>query len=90
MSSNHWTRASGPSKPFNGPSLVWDIETWGLYASKPAFGCSRNIETGEERVFHDMAEARQYFEDQAPCIVYGHNNFGFDIWSILDLETVHN
>ena len=90
MSSNHWTRASGPSKPFNGPSLVFDIESWGLFASKSAFGCSRNIETGEERVFDDMQEARQYFEDQAPCIVYAHNNFGFDIWSILDLETVHN
>lgn len=89
MTSRHWIRASGASKPFGGSVIVWDIESWGLYASKFAFGCTLNINTGEERIFYNAQEARSYFEENAPCIVYAHNQMGFDLFSLLDIEEAY-
>ena len=63
--------------------IVWDIETWGLDARNFAFACSIAVETGEERTFYSAGEARDYFESQAPCLVYAHNQFGFDAWSLM-------
>ena len=89
MSSNHWIRASGAAKPYTGKVFVYDIETWGLNSQAFAFGCSRNINTGEEEVFYSPELARSYFEENAPCIVYSHNSFGFDLFSILNLEEAY-
>jgi len=60
MTSRHWIRASGASKPFGGSVIVWDIESWGLYASKFAFGCTLNINTGEERIFYNAQDDSRY------------------------------
>ena len=89
MSSRHWIRASGAAKPYEGKVFVYDIETWGLNSQAFAFGCSRNINTGEEEIFYSPELARSYFEDNAPCIVYAHNSFGFDLFSILNLEEAY-
>ncbi len=89
MSSNHWIRASGAAKAYTGKVFVYDIETWGLNSQAYAFGCSRNINTGEEEVFNSPEEARSHFEENAPCIVYAHNSFGFDLFSILNLEEAY-
>ena len=89
MSSKHWIRASGAAKPYAGKVFVYDIETWGLNSQAFAFGCSRNINTGEEEIFYSQELARSYFEENAPCIVYAHNSFGFDLFSILNLEEAY-
>jgi len=89
MSSKHWIRASGAAKPYAGKVFVYDIETWGLNSQAFAFGCSRNINTGEEEIFFSPELARSYFEENAPCIVYAHNSFGFDLFSILNLEEAY-
>ena len=89
MSSKHWIRASGAAKPYEGKVFVYDIETWGLNSQAFAFGCSRNINTGEEEIFYSPELARSYFEENAPCIVYAHNSFGFDLFSILNLEEAY-
>ena len=72
-----------------GSVFVYDIETWGLNASRFAFGCSLEINTGEERIFRNPQDARSYFEENAPCIVYAHNSFGFDLFSLLDIEEAY-
>ena len=89
MSSKHWIRASGAAKPYAGKVFVYDIETWGLNSQAFAFGCSRNINTGEEEVFNSPEAARLHFEENAPCIVYSHNSFGFDLFSILNMEEAY-
>ena len=89
MSSKHWIRASGAAKPYGGKVFVYDIETWGLNSQAFAFGCSRNINTGEEEIFYSPELARSYFEENAPCIVYAHNSFGFDLFSVLNLEEAY-
>ena len=42
-----------------------------------------DVATGEEWTFHTAKEARAHFESLAPCIVYAHNQFGFDAFSIM-------
>ena len=69
-----------------GRRLVWDIETWGLDARNFAFACVIDVATGEEWTFHSATEAREHFESLAPCIVYAHNQFGFDAFSILSKQ----
>jgi len=69
-----------------GRRLVWDIETWGLDARNFAFACVIDVATGEEWTFHSATEAREHFESLAPCIVYAHNQFGFDAFSIMDKQ----
>ena len=66
--------------------IVWDIETWGLDARNFAFGASIYVETGEEKIFFKPEDARAYFESEAPCVVYAHNQFGFDLWSIVSKQ----
>ena len=66
-----------------GRRLVWDIESWGLDARNFAFACVIDVATGEEWTFHSSMEAREHFESLAPCIVYAHNQFGFDAFSII-------
>ena len=69
-----------------GRRLVWDIETWGLDARNFAFACVIDVATGEEWTFHSATEAREHFESLAPCIVYAHNQFGFDAFSIMSKQ----
>ena len=75
-----FARNVGKRKPRR---LVWDIETWGLDARNFAFACVIDVATGEEWTFHTAKEARAHFESLAPCIVYAHNQFGFDAFSIM-------
>ena len=75
-----FARNVGKRKPRR---LVWDIETWGLDARNFAFACVIDVATGEEWTFHTAKEARAHFESLAPCIVYAHNQFGCDAFSIM-------
>ncbi len=68
---------------------VYDIESWGLNASAYAFSAAIEINSGEEFVFRDPQMARSHFEENAPCIVYAHNSFGFDLFSILNIEEAY-
>ena len=72
-----------------GKVYAYDIESWGLHASAYAFSAAVEINTGEEIVFHNPEEARSHFEENAPCIVYAHNSFGFDLFSILNVEEAY-
>ena len=72
-----------------GRVYVYDIESWGLNASAYAFSTAIEINTGEEIVFHDPQLARSHFEENSPCIVYAHNSFGFDLFSILNIEEAY-
>ena len=72
-----------------GKVYAYDIESWGLNASAYAFSAAVEINTGEEIVFHNPEEARSHFEENAPCIVYAHNSFGFDLFSILNVEEAY-
>ena len=69
--------------------IVWDIESWGLDARRFAFACTIDVATGEERIFHSAPEARAYFESEAPCYVYAHNQFGFDLFSIIGKQEAY-
>ena len=68
---------------------VFDIETWTLDARRFAFACAINIDTGERRLFYEACEARSFFEANAPCAVYAHSMFGFDLWSIVSKEEAY-
>ena len=68
---------------------VFDIETWTLDARRYAFGCVIDIDTGERWLFHEASEARSFFEDNAPCAVYSHNMFGFDLWSLVSKQEAY-
>ena len=75
-----FARNVGKRKPRR---LVWDIETWGLDARNFAFACVIDVASGEEWTFYSARESREHFEALAPCIVYAHNQFGFDAFSIM-------
>ena len=82
IESYHRMFARGVGKR-KGRRIVWDIETWGLDARNFAFACAIDVATGEEWTFHSPKDARDHFESLAPCVVYAHNQFGFDAFSIM-------
>lgn len=79
--STHWVFPRKPVGRKIKRRYVCDIETWGLYASRFAFGCIIDIDTKEEHTFYTAEGMRAFFEWYAPCDVYAHNGTGFDYWS---------
>ena len=69
--------------------FTYDIETWGLNATKFAFAVTENVSTGEQLVFYTPREVRVYFEENAPCIVYAHNGSGFDHYSLFSKQELY-
>ena len=70
--------------------FAFDIETWGLDASAFAFGCTLNINTGEERVFFTKEALREFLESEAPCIVYAHNGSRYDTLALYTPHELYN
>ena len=69
---------------------AYDIETWGLDASAFAFGCTHNVNTGEERVFFTKEALREFLESEAPCIVYAHNGSRYDTLALYTPRELYN
>ena len=86
----HRIMASKPLAPTGIPVFVWDIETWGLDATAFAFGCTQNVNTGEERTFFEKEALREYLESQAPCVVYAHNSSRYDTLCLFTSNELYN
>ena len=70
--------------------FAFDIETWGLDATAFAFGCTHNVNTGEERVFFSKEALRDFLESEAPCIVYAHNGSRYDTLALYTPLELYN
>jgi hypothetical protein len=70
--------------------IIYDLETQGLNATLPVFGCTKNYHTGDERTFSCMIEMRSYLEANAPCIAYAHRGTSFDVFGLLSKDECYN
>ena len=87
---SHRVIAGKPLHSKGWPMVAYDLETSGLNATKPIFGCTKRIDTGSERTFSSMRKLREYLESLAPCIAYAHRGSSFDMFGILTAEEVYN
>jgi len=69
--------------------LAWDVETRGLNATDPVFGCVTLVETGEEHTFESLPDLRSFLESHAPAIAYAHNGNRFDCHSIFSKRELY-
>ena len=73
------------------PIHVIDVETWGLDATKLAFGVIMNAQTHEFVVFWTWEEARTILRTMAeerPFTLYAHNGWKFDYLGLFDIDSI--
>ena len=87
---NHRIIASKPLANKGETVVAWDTETWGLDATAFAFGCTRIVSTGEQRVFFTTESLREYLESLAPCIAYAHNSARYDTFCLFSAREMYN
>lgn len=87
MSGFHFIHPMSPQKRKAKPWVIVDIETNGLDAGKYVFGVMM-YDNGEYEVHHDPVTLRDSLEAYAPCIVYAHNAFGFDLWAFYTRDEI--
>ena len=85
----HWMHPRGAAKKKDIKRYTYDIESWGLYASRYSFSVVMNIDTEEYHVFHDAQEMREFFESNSPCMAYAHNGNSFDIFSMYTRDEIY-
>ena len=86
----HWMHPRGAPKSKGIKRYVYDIESWGLFASKYAFSVVMNIETEEYDIFYDAQSMRSFFESNKPCQAYGHNANSFDVFSMYNRDEIYS
>ena len=73
------------------PVKVIDVETWGLDATKLAFGVIMDARTQEFVVFWTWDEARRILREMAeisPFVLYGHNAWKFDYLGLFTVDQI--
>ena len=73
------------------PIYVIDVETWGLDATKLAFGVIMNAETHEFVVFWTWVEARRILKEMAEeskFVLYAHNGWKYDYLGLFTIDQI--
>jgi len=73
------------------PIYVIDVETWGLDATKIAFGVIMNAQTHEFVVFWTWVEARRILKEMAEeskFVLYAHNGWKYDYLGLFTIDQI--